>query len=173
MDMNAPLEIERKYLIAMPHPSFLEQGTKWEIVQTYLTPKGSEDNRRVRRSEHNGHVVYTHTAKTRVTPLACYEEEAEITEEAYEEALADIRPESMPVHKTRYKIPYGNHILEIDIYPFWQDVAVLEVELKDEGDILTLPQELLVLREVTGEGRYKNTSIAKWLWAHPDTPLPL
>ena len=171
--MNTPLEIERKYLIAMPSPAFLEQGTKWEIVQTYLTPLGREDNRRVRKSIGDNRVIYTHTAKTRVTPLTCVEDEREITEAEYEAALCEIRPESAPVHKTRYKIPYGAHILEIDIYPFWQDTAVLEVELSKEEETFAFPPEILVLREVTKEGRYKNTSIAKWLWEHPKEPLPL
>ena len=157
----------------MPSPSFLEKGTKWEIVQTYLTPKGSEDNRRVRKSVGEGQVIYTHTAKTRVTPLTCIEDERVITEAEYEAALCEIRPKSAPVRKTRYKIPYGAHILEIDIYPFWHDTAVLEVELTEEGETFTFPSEIHVLREVTREGRYKNTSIAKWLWEHPDTPLPL
>ena len=157
----------------MPSPSFLEKGARWDIVQTYLLPQGSEDNRRVRKSQKGECIIYTHTAKTRVNALTCHEEEAEITQEAYEDALRDIRPESMPVSKTRYKIPYGAHVLEIDIYPFWQDTAVLEVELKSEEEVVALPPEILVLREVTGEGRYKNTSIARWLYTNPDTPLPL
>ena len=170
---QTPLEIERKFLIAMPSATFLAQGQAWEIVQTYLIPKGGEDNRRVRKSQQGERVVYTCTAKTRVTPLTCIEKEETLTQEEYEAELAHPRPNSAPVHKTRYKIPYGGHTLEIDVYPFWQDTAVLEVELADERETLTLPQEIVVLREVTGVGLYKNTTIAKWLWEHPGEPLPL
>ena len=59
------------------------------------------------------------------------------------------------------------------MYPFWDEVAVLEVELESETEELVLPPEITILREVTTEGMYKNTNIAKWLFAHPGTPLPL
>jgi len=49
----------------------------------------------------------------------------------------------------------------VDLYPFWQDQAVLEVELEQEDDLISIPPELTVLREVTGDAAYKNAVLAK------------
>ncbi len=171
---SVPLEIERKFLIAMPSGAYLggAGATKWEIAQTYLTHAG-EGSRRVRRTECGGNVTYTMTVKTRRTAMTCTEQERELTETEYQAALSEARPDSETVHKCRYRIPYAGHTLEIDVYPFWQDTAVLEVELQSEDEAFGLPPEIRVLREVTGEGLYKNTSIARFLHDHPGEPLPL
>ena len=64
------------------------------------------------------------------------------------------------MEKTRVCVPHGDHLLEIDIYPFWKKQAVLEVELESEDTPLTLPPYITVLREVTGEKAYKNRALA-------------
>ena len=170
--MSAPLEIERKYLIRMPDPVHLAEAERWDIVQTYLVPVGEEGSRRVRRAATGDTVRFTHTAKTRLTPVTCVEEERTLTLPEYEACLAEARPDSQPVVKTRYRIPYAGHLLELDVYPFWQDTAVLEVELTGEEEQISLPAWIKVLREVTEEPLYKNTSIAKWLKKYPGVPLP-
>jgi CYTH domain-containing protein len=172
---NIAPEIERKFLVAMPPKEFLHAAgvTKWEITQTYLLQEGGEGSRRVRRAVSDAGTLYTYTAKRRQTAMTCLEEERPLTREEYEALLASSRPDSAPVVKTRYRVPYEGHTLEIDVYPFWGEVAVLEVELQSEDEAFLLPPQLHVLREVTGEGRYKNTSIARWLFDHPDTPLPI
>ena len=171
--MGAPLEMERKFLIRMPDPACLSGAERWDIVQTYLNPKGDEGSRRVRRAACGDSVRFTHTAKTRLTAVTCVEEETTLTLPDYEACLREAREDSLPVAKTRYRIPHAGRILEIDIYPFWQDTAVLEVELASEDEALSLPAWVEVLREVTAEKLYKNTTIAKWLKKYPDTPLPI
>ena len=51
--------------------------------------------------------------------------------------------------------------LTIDVYPFWQRQAVLEVELPSEDTPLLLPTYIEVIREVSGDRRYKNVSLAR------------
>ena len=48
-----------------------------------------------------------------------------------------------------------------DLYPFWEKQAVLEVELRDEDEGFQIPPELRILREVTGDPRYLNSSLAR------------
>ena len=50
--------------------------------------------------------------------------------------------------------------MEIDIYPFWDDRAVAEVEVGSEDEVVHLPDCIRVIREVTEDGRYKNASLA-------------
>lgn len=168
--MTDGIETERKYLIRLPEEAFLARGEKWEITQTYLT--AAHGNRRVREVKTDEGTKYIYTEKHRLSVLSCREEEREITRDAYLALLAEARADSAPIQKTRYRIPYGGHMLEIDRFPFWSDTALLEVELDGENDPFSLPETVTVLREVTGDPLYKNTNIARYLKAHPDEALP-
>ena len=53
-----------------------------------------------------------------------------------------------------------NKCFEIDIYPFWHDKAILEIELNDENDTFEIPKKIKVIKEVTNDPQYKNSSIA-------------
>lgn len=155
------LEIERKYLIVYPDEARLaamDGARVSDIVQTYLLPDGGE--RRVRRWTERGEVVFLFTRKGRRKGLSRMEEEYEITEETYRSLLREADPAKYPLHKRRYTIPYGAHTAEIDVYPFMRDRAILEIELRDEDEAVTLPDFVTVIREVTGEREYKNPVLA-------------
>jgi CYTH domain-containing protein len=63
--------------------------------------------------------------------------------------------------KKRYLLPFGGLIFEIDIYPFWHDRAIMEVELPKEDTPFEIPPGIEIIREVTGDSRYKNKSLAR------------
>lgn len=156
-------EIERKFLVAYPDLSQIEGITecrKREILQTYLTaPQG--ETHRVRRVLEGGRVTYIETRKQRISMLRAVEDEREITEGEYDALLPKKEEGSMPIRKTRYAFPFGTHVVELDVYPFWQDRAIVEVELKSEDECFSLPPFLQVLGEVTNDKRYKNVNLAK------------
>ena len=54
---------------------------------------------------------------------------------------------------------YENQYFEIDIYPFWNDKAIVEIELSDENTQIAFPPFLKVIKEVTDDNNYKNTVI--------------
>lgn len=64
------------------------------------------------------------------------------------------------ISKTRWCLPCGGHVAEVDIYPFWQRVAVTEVELGREDEKFSLPEVLRVIREVTGVREFLNRDMA-------------
>ena len=64
------------------------------------------------------------------------------------------------IRKERYCLTYDNQYLEIDVYPFWKNQAILEAEVNDEEVRIRLPEEIRVIREVTGDPAYKNASLA-------------
>lgn len=155
-------EIERKFLIRMPEKAqlLLKEGANTSsITQTYLQGEVGYSER-VRKREFSDHIVYTHTKKRFISALSCEEIEEEISEEAYLRLLHRKDPARTPVSKERICIPYAGHLLEIDIYPFWKKQAVLEVELRSESEECLLPSYLSVLREVTGDKKYKNKALA-------------
>ena len=163
--MPAGLEIERKYLIRMPDEAFLAtvQGASVaNITQTYLVPAIPRQTERVRKSEKGGKTVYTHTVKISAKNIVRYEEENAISEEQYNEYLKRADKELSPIVKRRWKIPMEKGLYaEIDIYPFWQDKAIAEIELSDENATIVFPEQIKVIREVTEDDAYKNASLAK------------
>ena len=161
--MRTELEIERKYLIRMPDEAYLAAlpgCVIWDVEQTYLNRGADGSSRRVRRIVVGGAVKYLFTSKRRVDAMSCEETEGEISAEEYAALAKQADPERRPVAKRRYRIPYEGQLLEVDVYRFWSDRATLEIELKDEGQPVKLPDWLHVIREVTGEDAYKNLNLA-------------
>ncbi len=157
-----PLEIERKYKIARPNEGLLAScaGVRIrKITQTYLTaPTGM--TRRVRRAAEGARVLYMYTEKTRLSALTAIENEREITEEDYKRLLGEADPARRPVEKRRYAFPYEGIVCEVDIYPFWQKIATLEIELGREDETPPIPPFLTVIADVTADKRYKNVNLA-------------
>ena len=159
---SAPIEIERKFLIEMPDISLLKKqnGVKIkELTQTYLQTS-DVSNSRVRKILQDGKTTFVKTTKKRISSLSCYEDEYQISENRYLEELENRDPSKITIQKTRYAFPYGNHTVEIDVFPFWNDRALLEVELADESEAFSLPDFVKVIKEVSEDKRYKNTNLA-------------
>ena len=157
--MSKHYEIERKFLIKMPSIPLIEQNQQCEkvdIIQTYL-----KDKSRIRSCKTTDKTVYIKTIKEKISDLTRIEEESEITKEQYEELLflADIKRQSL--NKTRYTYPYKGKIFEIDIFPFWSDRALLEVELDREDEEFVLPPFIEIIKEVTECREYRNFALAK------------
>ena len=162
--MDEPIEIERKYLIERPDEAALlarEGCTCSKITQTYLLPSEAHTTERVRMRVDDTGCVYTHTIKKRINALKCIEREEEISKEAYEALLLRSDPTRGTVHKSRYFLRENGRIYEIDIYPFWQKKAIMEVEMQSEDETFALPSGIRVIKDVTGEPRYKNAQIAR------------
>lgn len=160
---SVPLEIERKFLIAYPSVSWLEQqpgAREIEIEQTYLSAEPGS-SRRVRLWRDAEGLRIIHGIKRPVSDMTRIEIEEEVSPEEYQRLLAEADPARRPVRKTRWRLPYEGHVLEIDLYPFWRTQAVLECELEDEEEGFLIPPAITVLREVTNDRRYLNSSLAR------------
>ena len=153
-------EIERRFLIAMPEPAFLRDLESSSISQTYLL--GEEGTtERVRCRQWPDRTVYTHTVKRRVNALRRLEDEREITQAEYEALLCRADPERHPIEKRRYCMDDAGLTWEFDVFPFWTRQAILEVELSDETQAVTLPPGVKLLREISGDKRYTNAALSK------------
>ena len=155
-------EIERKYLIRRPAEAWLEENCQGsDIIQTYLKTDDTGRSDRVRRREGKNGVVFTHTRKRRISDLRREEQEREISEAEYRALLQRADPERRSIEKRRYVLAYEGKDFEIDVYPFWQDRAVMEIELADEAEAVKLPPEIEIIKEVTRDRRYTNAALAK------------
>ena len=157
------VEIEKKYVIAMPKVSLLEkmpEYTESDIVQIYLSsPSGI--THRVRSRSRLGAVVYTETKKVRIDKMSAFEDEREISRDEFEKLALNPAEGTKPIVKKRYTFVYKNQLFEIDVYPEWKSSAIMETELEDRDTVVEFPDFIKILSDVTGNRRYSNAAMAK------------
>ncbi len=158
--MGINYEIERKFLVEFPDVAKLDVKRKISIVQTYLKRGSNGSQRRVRSVEENGKVKYTYTEKVFITPVTREENEYEISEDEYRRLLEQERGDSPPIEKVRYCFEYNDQLFELDKYPFSDKLAIMELELRSPDQKIDFPDNVNVLREVSGDSRYSNATLA-------------
>ncbi|MBE7050708.1 MAG: helix-turn-helix domain-containing protein [Ruminococcaceae bacterium] len=157
-----PFEIERKFLIEYPDIKELEKKPnckKVEIIQTYLNADNG-DEIRVRQRGKDGNYIYFKTIKKKVDNIKRVEIETRLTKDEYLTHLMDADTAKRQIRKNRYCLTYDSQYFEIDIYPFWNDKAILEIELSDEKADVSFPDFIKIIKEVTDDDNYKNASLA-------------
>ena len=156
-----PSEVERKFLIAFPDRNWLENLSgcrRVEIEQVYL-PTVNNEKLRVRKWVEDGREIYYKTRRRRVRGQRI-EVEERLTQRGYKEMLESAGEKVPLLHKTRYSLNYDGQYFQLDLYPFWQDQAVVKIELSEHDGEVRLPPELKLIREVTGEKEYKDYELA-------------
>ena len=143
------MEIERKFLVDKL-PSL--QGVKFEeITQAYLSINPEV---RVRKRGEK----YYHTEKGE-RDLVREEIEREITKAEYESLFE--MAQGRVIEKTRYCIPYLNHIIELDIYKGKHEgLIVAEIEFESEKEALALTLPSWFGKEITYDASFRNKILA-------------
>ena len=157
-----PYEIERKFLIEYPDTEKFENDPnckRVEIIQTYLNSENG-DEIRVRQRGENSNYIYFKTIKKKVSDIKRIEIETELSKDEYLTLLMNADTSKRQIRKTRYCLTFENKCFEIDVYPFWSDKAIVEIELNDENEEILFPDCIKVIKEVTDDERYKNASLA-------------
>jgi CYTH domain-containing protein len=163
--MPAGQEIERKYLLSSA-PSDVELaglGAKpHRIEQIYLR---SEDDwvRRIRMVEAAGRTRYVATRKREIAGIVREEQEEELDAAAYERLRAEADPTRRTIRKVRHVFPFGDHVMELDVFEVPAGLVLLEIELEDASDVPALPPILVarLVREVSLEAAYLNHELAR------------
>lgn len=155
-----PLEIERKFLIKYPDIDYLNSliCSKSEIEQSYML--GEEGKFRLRKRGENGTYIYIKTVKNKISETVREEIETRLCESDYNELLHS-NIITGTIKKDRYCLMYNGVYYEIDVFPFWTKQAYIEVELLSEDQKVILPDFIDVIREVTYDPRYKNSSLCR------------
>lgn len=152
-----PKEIERKFLLKNL-PYNLDEFKSESIEQGYIviTPDGTE----VRLRKKDGQFYQTVKSGSGEERT---EHEIELSKEQFDEIWDTT--EGKRLKKTRFKIPYQDKIIELDIYGeglAGNASAEVEFKTKEEADKFTPPEWFG--REVTEDSRYKNQSLATKGW---------
>ncbi len=164
------IEIERKFrLRATPDEATLAAhgAVAKRIEQVYLLPDPSagpdaSGGSRIRRTElPDGTSTFRRNRKRRIGAFTFDEAEDETSEAEWTAALARADPQRRPIRKTRHVVAHGCQTLEIDVFEEPAGLTVLEVELASEDEPVQLPEWVGEWREVTGDGRYLNWSLAR------------
>ena len=160
---ETPRDIKRRFLIDHPDINYLESlpnCQRVEISQTYLVAPEGEENR-VRQRGVDGNYIYFQTKKKNIAGNERIRLERRLSKDEYIRLLMDADTSCRPIRKTRYCLTYMNQYFEIDVYPFWNDKAIIEIEQSDENAEIIFPEFVNVLKEVTDNEEYKNITLAK------------
>lgn len=150
---EAHREIERKFLIRKL-PDGLTSFPFAEISQGYLVSLDDGLQVRLRKSGERHSLTYKR-GKGNVRE----EREVELTAEQF--AALWPATEGKRLVKTRYEIPFGDRIVEIDVYhDRHEGLVVAEVEFDTEEAAKDFHQPDWLGDDVTGDPRYSNQLLA-------------
>ncbi len=163
MNKNTKVEIERKYIIALPCAEDMKAYGKYTvstITQSYI-PDHNGVTHRVRMREYPDRTEYTETVKVRIDSISAYEDEREIDEAKYLSIIEDGGDAVATLKKTRHTFEYLGQLFEIDVYPEWKNTCIMETELKEKEATPKMPPLIKIIAEVTGDRRYSNASMSR------------
>lgn len=163
-DINqAPLEIERRFLIEYPDLDALRRMPGYRvrhISQTYLRSDDDFVGGRIRKVVEDGRTSYIYTYKERLTDMTRREYEKEISFEEYSDLLTRKRKHTITIEKDRHIFEYAGLVYELDVYDFWDDKASMEAEVESEDVPIPIPPCVTLIKEVTDDRRYNNSRLA-------------
>jgi adenylate cyclase len=147
------LEIERKFLVRKL-PGDLTTHRSTEISQGYLVSLDDGLQVRLRKSADR----YSLTYKKGTGPVR---EEREIELSAPQFDALWPATEGKRLLKTRYEIPFGDRVVEIDVYhDRHEGLIVAEVEFEEEEAAKKFQPPDWLGDDVTGDPRYSNQLLA-------------
>ena len=147
-------EIERKFLVL--NEDFKSFATnKKNIAQGYLN---TNPNRTIRVRIANDKAFLTVKGKGNDTGMTRFEWDKEIPVNEAQSLL--LLCEKGVIEKTRFEIPVGNHVFEVDeFYGENQGLVMAEIELSHENEPFEKPSWLG--KEVTNDQRFYNAYLSK------------
>lgn len=171
---NTPLEIEYKFLIRFPDVEILKKQPQYEcreLTQMYLTLPDSFGEKkgrcRIRCVKDSEGVKYIKTFKKKITEMTRVEIESEISEEEFMQLSKYSNEGYSPISKIRHSFVLSGFTYEVDIFPFWNDRAYLEIEVESEDTKPPIPDFLTIIKDVTCDPRYRNSALAQKIFTEP------
>ncbi|MBE6121110.1 MAG: hypothetical protein E7190_00160 [Erysipelotrichaceae bacterium] len=160
-----PIALRRKYLVEYPDIAWLKSNPyarKLDITETYLrAPEGSEYH--LKKRDENGHHTYIYTQKKRINALKSLETEKRLTLDDYHDLLEQADPDMRPLHKERYFLSFDRQYFVVDLFPFWDNQAIVSIEVSSEDAEVRMPAELHVIREITEDETFRNRYMARYI----------
>lgn len=149
-NLSLMIEIERKFLVKSD--AFKKEATaSFELTQAYLS---SVPERTVRVRIRDDKAFLTIKGKSSADGTSRFEWEKEIEVNEAKELILLAEPH--PIKKTRYIIPIGKHLFEVDVFHgIHKGLVIAEIELSEANEEFHQPDWLG--EEVTGQKEYYNS----------------
>lgn len=157
---SVPEQGKKKYLVAMPDCEKIcaeHNARQIEMMQTYLLSNEPGTERRIRQQRNGSAQLYFYTTKRTAEDGTRWVTERPISEKEYVQHLMEADLSLHSVRKVKYRFSYDLHRMELDVYPFSDDRAILFV-YGSAGS--RLPEGIEIIRDVTGVPEYKNRVLA-------------
>lgn len=151
------MEIERKYLVKTV-PENLDQYEHEEIEQAYLC---QDPTLRIRKKGNRYIFTFKSRPKDVTESNVCMAEEieSELSFEAYMHLFE--KADGVPIRKTRYRIPFGNYVIELDVFHGSREGLILaEVEFPSVEHSERFDPPEWFGKNVSGDIRYTNSYMA-------------
>lgn len=151
------MEIEKKFLVRQL-PERPEQYDHTEIEQGYLS---DHPVIRIRKADDMYVLTYKSRAPHSGSDPVCVNQEVELalTREAYEHLKKKI--DGRMIEKTRYRIPYKEWLIELDIFHgAYEGMTLAEVEFSSEEEAGRFVPPDWFGENVSGDRRYSNAYLA-------------
>ncbi len=154
------IEIEKKFLVK-EIPENISQYDNVEIRQGYLIDSCEENNDIERRFRKENEKCFF-TIKTVISGNGRHireEKTHQITQESFNELWP--KTEGRRLEKTRYKIPYGKYLIELDIYNGRHlGLVVAEIEFPNIAEAMGFIPPSWIGEDITEDKRYSNQELA-------------
>ncbi|MDO5444401.1 MAG: AAA family ATPase [Eubacteriales bacterium] len=162
LGQSVPEVSKHKYLIQMPDTSLLTSqlgATPVEMMQTYLINSSPNIERRIRQQKDGSGYLYFYTEKRIGDDGTRWVTERPISEKEYVNYLMECDAKLHPVLKQKYRFTFDERKMEIDIYPFSDEKAILFTYGKKDENCM-IPDCIRIIQEVTGDPEFKNRRLA-------------
>lgn len=146
-------EIERKFLVRSV-PDGLERYPRDQIEQGYLVIGDDGSEVRLRHKADKYFVTHKHGEG-----LTRQERETELNRHQFESLWP--ATEGTRVVKTRYEVPHGDYVIELDVYEGdLHGLVTAEAEFTSEDEAAQFVVPAWIAEEVTHDPRYRNRSLS-------------
>lgn len=156
------LKKERKYLIDLSKSNLdiLKDINciNINIEQTYLNYNNNECEKRLRKRIYNNDITYYLTVQRKNESINKIVIDKKITEKECLR-LINYYDENVTISKNRYSFIYNKQYFRLDIFDD-KNLAILEVEATESNKNIIIPNDLVVIKEITNNKDYNNYNIA-------------
>ena len=170
--MSNNYEIERRYIIRLPKKGFLigDAQKVLNITQAYIGMNTDGFNCRIRRIIENNEPSFIFTEKKNINGIKRIEHECFIDGSTFNHFYKNRLKNRNVIEKTRYVINKNGFNYEIDVFPFWKNQAIMEIELENENVMPPELEGIEILSEITYDAEYSNFAISLKIPEELETP---
>ena len=162
---TAPVEKYSKYLIeinddVLKHFEKEANYTSSHIIQHYLISTNGNE-RRIRERIKGEDVLYTYSEASYLSTNERIKVDRVLTRRQYSDYQREIDKNLNVTDKMRYSFINGGIFYKIDVFDFDKSKGLLSIDDSHGGREVIIPEYINIIKDVSGDEKYKNYFLAK------------